>query len=216
MNLIEKLTLGLLLVFLFGDANAEQPLVFSKASFVNPSDEETIILDGNAWRIQSLPSRFCPINTPCPAIIIDGKFRVGDKGEINSGNVGLTAQQLGGQPLWIYSGAKVKVPAGAIGIAVQEYVTSYAPVKPAIPLQITYRQSMMGNGLVTVYTNKSDKFLKLLVTVKNPKVAPMSFRIDLAPNETKELGHLEGWTFNFGDQITVTGSDEYEPLNTWL
>lgn len=98
----------------FGLAHAEQ-MVFSRSAFVSTVGQEMSVADSTAWKIPILPSQICLIGQSCPAILIDGLFKVGDNGEVRSGNVALTSQQLGGQPLWIMSGAKVTIPVDALG-----------------------------------------------------------------------------------------------------
>lgn len=211
------LVLGLLFG-LFGAANAEQ-MVFSRAAFVSNTGQELSVGDGTAWKISFLPTRFCQLGQSCPSIIIDGQFKVGDNGETRTGKAALSSQQLGGQPLWIMAGAKVTIPDGVSGIQVQEFIFSLAPEKQKIPVAVTFRNSALGNGLVTIYTNQSTEPLILYVTVKNATYAPKTFRVDLPPNGSRELGHLEGWAFNYGDLITVVmpgHENEYEPLNTRL
>lgn len=217
MKLIKILVLGLLLG-LFGTANADQ-MVFSRAAFVSTTGQELSVGDGTAWKIPLLPARFCQLGQSCPSIIIDGQFKVGDNGEVRTGKAALSPQQLGGQPLWIMSGAKVTIPEGASGIQVQEFIASLAPEKQKIPVSVTFRNSALTNSLVTIYTNQSTESLILYVTVKNTSYGPKTFRVDLPPNGTRELGHLEGWAFNYGDLITVVmpgHENEYEPLNTRL
>lgn len=217
MKLIKILVLGLLLC-LCESAVAEQ-MVFSRAAFVSNIGVEMAVADGTAWKIDSLPMRVCQLGQNCPSIIIDGQFKVGDNGQARTGKVALSPQQLSGQPLWVMSGAKVTIPDGALGINVQEFIASLAPEKLKIPVAVTFRNSALGKGLVTIYTSQSPTPLILYVTVKNDKFAPKTFRVDLPPNGTRELGHLEGWAFNYGDLITVVmpgHENEYDPINTRL
>lgn len=214
---IQTSLLGFLLL-VTGVTNADQ-LVFSRASFLGPNNQEMIVADGTAWKIPFLPMRFCPLGQSCPSIIVDGQFKVGDNGQERSSRTALSAQQLSGQPLWILSGAKVVIPEGASGIQVQEFIASLAPEKQQIPIEVTFRNSALGNGLVTIYANRSYQPLILYVTVSNSRAAPKTFRVDLPPGGTRELGHLEGWAFNYGDQITVImpgHENEYVPLNTHI
>lgn len=84
--------------------------------------------------------------------------------------------------------------------------------KPDLPVSISYRQAMMGSGLVSQFTNNSDRFLSIVATFQNPTTNQHTIlRLDLTPNVTKEIGHMEGWTFSSGDQITMQNND-YEPI----
>lgn len=199
-----------LLMLISGISKAADQMVFSRAALLQPDGQEMTVADGTSWKVPSLRARFCKIGENCPSIIIDGEYKVGDAGEIRKGKIGLTAQQLGGQPLWILSGSKVTVPEGAYLLNVQEFVVSLAPVKDVVPVQVTYRQSMMGNGLVVIFTNRGNKYLNLHVTVQNKKI----FRVDLAPGQTQEIGHLEGWAFQYGELIVVQSlANDFAPLN---
>lgn len=205
-----KTLLAVVLLLLTGMANAESGMVFSRAAFVSAENHEMIIADGSAWKISTLPLRVCQIGQSCPSIIIDGKFKVGDKGEVRKGKMALNSQQLSGQPLWILAGSKVTVPEGAFDVQVEEYIASLAPVKEVVPVQVTYRQSVMGQGLVGIFTNTSNKPLTLAITIQNQK----TFRVDLAPGQTQEIGYLEGWRFEYGHLINVRSlANDFEPLN---
>lgn len=83
--------------------------------------------------------------------------------------------------------------------------------KPDLPVIISYRQAMMGDGLVAQFTNNSDRFLSIVATFLNPTTNQhMTTRLDLAPKAVKEIGHMEGWAFSSGDQLTIQNND-YEP-----
>lgn len=217
MKLIKILVLGLLLCL--SNLAVSEQMVFSRAAFISNTGVEMAVADGTAWKIETLPMRICSLGQSCPSVIIDGQIKVGDNGQVRTGKISLSPQQLSGQPLWIMSGAKVTIPDGALGINVQEFIASLAPEKLKIPVAVTFRNSALGNGLVTIYTSQSPTPLILYVTVKNDKFAPKTFRVDLQPNGTSELGHMEGWAFNYGDLITVVlpgHENEYDPMNVRL
>jgi hypothetical protein len=202
------------------------PMVFSQNATISAENGELTIPEGQAWKIALLPRVFnCPVGKSCPAISIDGQFQVGDTGQTKNGPARISAEQLHNKPLWIYSGATLKVEIPNAIVAIQEYVTDYdggdsAPVvqvqgnKPAMPILVTYRESLMGNGYVGVFTNQSGRLLAILVTAYNPSFGrKQSFRLDIPPNQSREIGHLEGWSFVSGDQIIVAHA-EYAPINT--
>ncbi|MDX1914190.1 MAG: hypothetical protein SFU55_01295 [Methylophilus sp.] len=89
--------------------------------------------------------------------------------------------------------------------------TAQLAKKPELPINVSYRQALMGDGLVAQFTNNSDRFLSIVATFLNPTTNQhMTTRLDLAPRAIKEVGHLEGWTFSSGDQLTIKNND-YEP-----
>lgn len=207
---IRAIAAGFILL-LAGTASAAEQMVFSRSAFLNGDGQAMTVADGTAWKIQSLPISSCPLGQSCPAIIIDGEFKVGDDGQLRKASkVGLMSNQLGGQPLWILPGSTVIVPEGAFNVMVQEYIVSLAPVKDPVPVGVSYRRSHLGNGLVAIFSNRGNKYLNLIVTVQNQK----AFRVDLAPGQTQELGHMEGWAFKYGDLINIRSlANDFEPIN---
>ncbi len=200
-----------LLLLVSTTANAGDKMEFSRAASIQGDGQELTVADGTAWKISYLPSRSCPLGKSCPAVIITGKFKVGDDGDVREGEkVGLTSQQLSSQPLWILAGSTVVVPEGASSISVQEHIASLAKVKDEVPVVVNYRKSMLGNGLVAIFTNRGDKYLNLIVTIQNQK----AFRVDLAPGQVQEIGHMEGWAFQYGELINIRSlSNDYSPIN---
>jgi len=82
---------------------------------------------------------------------------------------------------------------------------------PVMPVVVGYRPALLGAGLVAQIKNVSGRHLSLLTTLKNPTTGQQKVvRIDVAPGQVQEIGHLEGWTFASGDQITIAHND-YRP-----
>jgi hypothetical protein len=80
--------------------------------------------------------------------------------------------------------------------------------KPAMPIEVNYRKAMLANGLVAIFKNDSTRNLSVLATFENPTLhQKKSFRVDLGPGGSKEVGHLEGWNFESGDLITLEHND---------
>jgi hypothetical protein len=70
---------------------------------------------------------------------------------------------------------------------------SPASQKPLMPIEVTYREAMLGDGLVGVFHNSSIRQLAVLIALTNPTLNQTeNYRLDLVSNETKEIGHLEG------------------------
>ena len=87
---------------------------------------------------------------------------------------------------------------------------------PDMPVLVHYRQALMGAGLVASFRNTSARDLAVLATFTNPTLnQSKTFRLDLAPGQTREIGHLEGWTFASGDTIKLTHND-YKALTVKL
>lgn len=213
------LTLSISLLVLHS-AHAESGLVYSRNATINAENGELSVPDGRAWRIPVLPRVFnCPVDKSCPAIYVDGSFKVGDNGRVNNGHAEISAEQLNNKPLWVLPGSKVKIGMASTLVVVQEYAVSFddaadVQVKPNMPIQVTYRASLLGEGYVGVFTNQSSRLLAVMVTAQNPSFGrQQNFRLDVPPNQSREIGHLEGWTFVSGDLITVTHA-EYASITT--
>lgn len=87
-----------------------------------------------------------------------------------------------------------------------------AAVKPALPLVVTFRSSLLGNGLVAVIENTSDRYLTVVLAVRNPTLSTVKrFTLELKPRSSTDFGHLEGWTFASGDEVGLF-NDEFSGL----
>lgn len=68
-----------------------------------------------------------------------------------------------------------------------------------VPIVVTMRDSLDGEGKVAIFSNQTPNQLTITVTVENkPKNQRQSVNIDLDPNENREFGWLEGWRFLCG------------------
>ena len=84
--------------------------------------------------------------------------------------------------------------------------------KPALPLVVTFRSSLLGNGLVAVIENTSDLYLTVVLAVRNPTLSTVKrFKLELKPQSSTDFGHLEGWTFAPGDEVGLF-NDEFSGL----
>ena len=84
--------------------------------------------------------------------------------------------------------------------------------KPAMPVVVNFRSSMLGQGLVAVIENTSDRYLTVVLSVRNPTLSTTKrFKLDLEPQTRADFGHLEGWQFASGDELSLF-SDEYGAL----
>jgi len=80
--------------------------------------------------------------------------------------------------------------------------------KPALPVVVSFRASMLGKGLVTVIENTSDRYLTVVLTVRNPTLSTAQrFKLELDPKSSTDFGHLEGWQFASGDELGLFNDD---------
>lgn len=81
-------------------------------------------------------------------------------------------------------------------------------LKPPIPVVISFRSSLLGKGIVAVLENTSERFLTVVMNVRNPTLANLRrFTLELAPKSSEDFGHLEGWQFASGDELVVFHND---------
>jgi hypothetical protein len=84
--------------------------------------------------------------------------------------------------------------------------------KPALPVVVGFRSSMLGRGLVAVIENTSDRYLPVVLTVRNPTQSiAKRFNLELDPKSSTHFGHLEGWQFAPGDEVGLL-NDEFGAL----
>ena len=84
--------------------------------------------------------------------------------------------------------------------------------KPALPVVVGFRSSILGKGLVAVIENTSDRYLTLWLAVRNPSLSTAKrFKLELGPKSSTDFGHLEGWQFASGDEVGLF-NDEFSGL----
>lgn len=80
--------------------------------------------------------------------------------------------------------------------------------KPAMPVVVNFRESMLGQGLVAVIRNQSDRHLTVMLSLRNSTLSSVKrFRLDLGPRSSTDFGHLEGWQFASGDEFSLYNDD---------
>ena len=81
-------------------------------------------------------------------------------------------------------------------------------LKPPMPVIISFRSSLLGKGIVAVLENTSERYLSVVMNVRNPTLANLRrFTLELAPKSSEDFGHLEGWQFASGDELVVFHND---------
>jgi len=83
-------------------------------------------------------------------------------------------------------------------------IQAVAAAKPALPVVVGFRSSMLGQGLVAVIENTSDRYLTVVLAVRNPTLSTAKrFQFELAPRSSIDFGHLEGWQFASDDEVAL-------------
>lgn len=84
--------------------------------------------------------------------------------------------------------------------------------KPALPVVVNFRSSILGKGLVAVIENTSERYLTVVLTVRNPTLSTARrFKLNLDPKSRTDFGHMEGWQFASGDEVGLF-NDEFGAL----
>lgn len=87
-----------------------------------------------------------------------------------------------------------------------------ATAKPALPVVVEFRSSLLGMGMVAVIENTSDRYLTVVLAVRNPTLSTVKrFTLQLGPRSRTDFGHIEGWQFSSGDEIGLY-NDEFGTL----
>jgi hypothetical protein len=80
--------------------------------------------------------------------------------------------------------------------------------KPELPVNLRFRKSFWGKGLVAVIENTSDQYLTLVLNVRNPTLSTARrFQIQLKSEDTLDFGHDDGWQFASGDAVAIYHND---------
>lgn len=83
---------------------------------------------------------------------------------------------------------------------------------PALPIEVKFRNALLGTGLVLDVRNNSGKTLMVVTTLKNLTThQEKTFRLDIPARHTGDIGHLEGWILASGDQIEIANAS----YQTW-
>ena len=78
-------------------------------------------------------------------------------------------------------------------------------LREPIPVVVTLRDSLVGEGKVAVFSNQSPNRLTVSLVLENSaKRDRTAANLDLDPNGTAEVGWMEGWTFESGETIEVS------------
>lgn len=80
--------------------------------------------------------------------------------------------------------------------------------KAPLPVDVSFRRSFWGRGLVARFRNKSSHSLTLILAIRNPTLSKSSrFLLKIGPEDSKEFSYSEGWEFASGDEIHVYHND---------
>ena len=97
--------------------------------------------------------------------------------------------------------------------AAQDY-GQLAARKPALPVTVNFRPSWLGQGVVAEIHNASPRFLSVVLVARNPTLSSARrFTLELRPESNTPFGHLEGWRFVSGDELTLY-NDGFAQLRT--
>ena len=104
--------------------------------------------------------------------------------------------------LFLLGAATVIVIVVGISIGFHAGKQSVQAAVPPVPVEITYRRSVVGNGYVFRFTDKGTTELFCTVAVRNSATGKQ-YRLDLRPKDFREIGVVQGWEAFPGDTCTV-------------
>lgn len=88
------------------------------------------------------------------------------------------------------------------------------PPKPEVPVVISSRSAVLGNGEVAIFSNQTGNRLTITVKIEDKTGSNRKTgTLDLDPNGKAEIGWMEGWRFKSGDTIEISHPD-YSPKTT--
>lgn len=80
--------------------------------------------------------------------------------------------------------------------------------KPLVPVNLTMRASLVGEGMVAVFNNQTSENIRVFVTLENKEMKQTkNGYLDFGPNAKQEIGWIEGWKFMPGEYITISHPD---------
>jgi hypothetical protein len=80
--------------------------------------------------------------------------------------------------------------------------------KPALPLEVSFRKSFWGRGLLVRLKNQSTRSLVLVLAIRNPTLSKFRrFQLKLGPGDKEEFGYSDGWEFASGDELAIYHND---------
>ena len=74
--------------------------------------------------------------------------------------------------------------------------------KPELPVSVSFRNAILGSGLVAQFKNNSGAALEVVLTLRRPATNTYQSEVlELRSTGVTEIGPLEGWTFVAGQDI---------------
>jgi len=80
--------------------------------------------------------------------------------------------------------------------------------KPELPIEVSFRKSFWGRGLIAKFSNHSAHSLTLILAIRNPTLSKFNrFQLRIEPQGTEEFSYSDGWEFASGDELAVYHND---------
>jgi hypothetical protein len=77
--------------------------------------------------------------------------------------------------------------------------------KPNMPLVVTFRESLVGHGIVAQFYNQTNHQLTVYLVLENKeKNHRKKMSVNIPADDMVEIGWLEGWMFESGETITIS------------
>jgi hypothetical protein len=80
--------------------------------------------------------------------------------------------------------------------------------KPELPIEVSFRKSFWGRGLIAKFSNQSAHSLTLILVIRNPTLSKFNrFQLRIEPHGSEEFSYADGWEFASGDELAVYHND---------
>lgn len=84
--------------------------------------------------------------------------------------------------------------------------------KRDLPISVSFRQALLGSGLVATFKNNSSQTLEVAAVFSSPSTGQQKqTNLVIPSNGVQEIGHAEGWAFAAGNHVTLT-NNEFRPI----
>jgi hypothetical protein len=98
-----------------------------------------------------------------------------------------------------------------IVIAAVAIYGNYQQAKPELPISVSFRPAILGQGLVAQFRNNSGAALEVELTLNRPATNTYQREVLELPAGLTEIGPLQNWTFVPGQQVKLANVS-FRPL----
>lgn len=87
--------------------------------------------------------------------------------------------------------------------------------QPEAQVRVSYRKALLASGSVVKITSTSNEPIAITAEIQRPSSGKArSFELTLNPNQSKEIGEIEGWALVAGDSIKILQANHKSQVST--